>query len=248
MSIKVSDPNSKSNSGFIWALVVLLAIVAAVIGYIVWNGQNAKTEHLAEREVEQVAMTMEYDPEDPAVVLSSDKADKDTKTFDLYEDASCPHCSELAEATDADMKTAIEAGEINVAIHPLSFLDGKDFENQDGHSTKAVAALLAAAQAGDATTYWNLRKVIFEQQQDIYNKWTMSDFANAAKELGADSKTVKAIEDADLKEAGKAAGANAAKLEKETGKLSSPRVIFEGKDLNSETEPITDWVELAKSK
>ncbi len=244
MSNKVSNPNSKSNSGFLWGLVALVVIIAVVLVYIVSKSQGAKTEHLANYEVEDVAMSMTYD--DNGITLSAPDAGKDVKTVELYEDFSCPHCGELATATDADFKTAVENGEFNVTIRTLNFLDGQDLENQQGHSTKAAAAMNTIAQAGDIKTYWNLRAYLLQNQSDVYNKWAMEDFAAAAEELGADKDVVNAIKDADIKAQGnEPAAANAKKLQDETGELSSPRVVYDGKDINGENESIGDWVSMA---
>ena len=84
-------------------------------------------------------------------------------------------------------------------------------------------------------------------QQVVYNKWEMKDFADAAKQFGADDATVDAIKDADLKaDGGDIAAANAMKLKEETGQVSSPRIIHDGKDLIGDNEDITTWVEKAK--
>ena len=222
----------------------MLLIIAGVIGYIVWSGQGAKTEHLAEREVTPVAMTLTYD--NGKATLSSDKATKDTPTIEIFEDFSCPYCGELAKGTDADMKKAIEEGKLNVVIRTLNFLDGKDLESSSGHSTKAAAAMNAVAQAGDVQTYWNLRDVLMQSQKDVYNKWDIEDFANAAKELGAEKDVVDAIKKADIKELGNTpAAANAKELEEETGELSSPRVIYQDKDLIGDNENIMKWLDKA---
>lgn len=78
---KVSDPNAKGSSGFLWAVGVLLVIVAVVIGFIVWKGQGAKTEALGDMPTEETSMNMEYD--DNAVVLKAADAKKDATEVEL---------------------------------------------------------------------------------------------------------------------------------------------------------------------
>ena len=118
---KVTNPNSKGNSGFFWAVGVLLVIAAVVIGYIVMSGKDAKSDKIAENAVD---VTMETSVDDNGVVtLKSASAKKDAPEVDLYEDFSCPHCAELAEGSDKAMKEAIENGELVVNIHTLNFLD-----------------------------------------------------------------------------------------------------------------------------
>ena len=238
---KVTDPNAKGGNGFIWGVGVLLVIIAVVIGYIVWNGKQSDDG------IEDVNMTMEYS--DGAITLKGENATDDTPEVDLYEDYSCPHCAELAQATDGDMKKAIEDGKLIVHVRTLNFLDGKDIENQEGYSTKAAAAMSELAKSGDIKTYWNLRDYMLQNQQKVATSWDIKDIADAAKELGADDDVVDSIKDVDIKQGNKVAKTNYDKLDKETGTVSSPRIIKDGKDVPSEKDQkagknLGDWVEI----
>ena len=238
---KVSDPNAKGGNGFIWGVGVLLVIIAVVIGYIVWNGKQSDDG------IEDVNMTMEYS--DGAITLKGENATDDTPEVDLYEDYSCPHCAELAAATDGDMKQAIEDGKLIVHVRTLNFLDGKDIEGQDGYSTKAAAAMSELAKSGDIKTYWNLRDFLMQNQQSVANKWGVEDIANQAKELGAEDDVVESMKDVDIKQGNKVAKTNYDKLDKETGSVSSPRIVQNGKDVPSEKDQkagknLGDWVEI----
>ncbi|WP_408927794.1 DsbA family protein [Corynebacterium tuberculostearicum] len=238
---KVSDPNAKGGNGFIWGVGVLLVIIAVVIGYIVWNGKQSDDG------IEDVNMTMEYS--DGAITLKGENATDDTPEVDLYEDYSCPHCAELAAATDGDMKQAIEVGKLIVHVRTLNFLDGKDIEGQDGYSTKAAAAMSELAKSGDVKTYWNLRDFLMQNQQSVANKWETGDIADQAKELGAEDDVVESMKDVDIKQGNKVAKTNYDKLDKETGSVSSPRIVQNGKDVPSEKDQkagknLGDWVEI----
>ena len=238
---KVSDPNAKGGNGFIWGVGVLLVIIAVVIGYIVWNGKQSDDG------IEDVNMTMEYS--DGAITLKGENATDDTPEVDLYEDYSCPHCAELAAATDGDMKQAIEDGKLIVHVRTLNFLDGKDIEGQEGYSTKAAAAMSELAKSGDIKTYWNLRDFLMQNQQSVANKWGIEDIANQAKELGAEDDVVESMKDVDIKQGNKVAKTNYDKLDKETGSVSSPRIVQNGKDVPSEKDQkagknLGDWVEI----
>ncbi len=181
---KVTDPNAKGGNGFIWGVGVLLVIIAVVIGYIVWNGKQSDDG------IEDVNMTMEYT--DGAITLKGENATDDTPEVDLYEDYSCPHCAELAQATDGKMKQAIEDGKLIVHVRTLNFLDGEDIENQEGYSTKAAAAMSELAKSGDIKTYWNLRDYMLQNQQKVAISWDIKDIADAAREFGADDDVVAA--------------------------------------------------------
>lgn len=238
---KVTDPNAKGGNGFIWGVGVLLVIIAVVIGYIVWNGKQSDDG------IEDVNMTMEYS--DGAITLKGENATDDTPEVDLYEDYSCPHCAELAQATDGKMKQAIEDGKLVVHIRTLNFLDGREIETQEGYSTKAVAAMSELAKSGDVKTYWNLRDFLMQNQQSVANTWETGDIADQAKELGAEDDVVDSIKDVDIKQGNKVAKTNYDKLDKETGSVSSPRIVKDGKDVPSEADQkagknLGDWVEL----
>ena len=238
---KVTDPNAKGGNGFIWGVGVLLVIIAVVIGYIVWNGKQSDDG------IEDVNMTMEYT--DGAITLKGENATDDTPEVDLYEDYSCPHCAELAQATDGKMKQAIEDGKLIVHVRTLNFLDGEDIENQEGYSTKAAAAMSELAKSGDVKTYWNLRDFLMQNQQSVANKWETGDIADQAKELGAEDDVVDSIKDVDIKQGNKVAKTNYDKLDKETGCVSSPRIVKDGKDVPSAADQkagknLGDWVEI----
>ncbi len=237
MSTKVSDPNAKGGSGFLWAIVAVVVIAIAVIAYIIFSGQGAKTEHLADREFEQVSFEADFGGN--TVTLAAGGTDENTPEVDLYEDFSCPHCATLSENSDEDMKNAVEGGELVVNVHTLNFLDRGA---TDGHSTQSLAALLAVEEAGDPALYWNYRGMLMEEQEDIYNKWSNDDFANAAEELGAPGEVVDAIRDgAHMEDAAQVGQENGAKLEEQTGSISSPRVVQNGQDV--EVADINQWVD-----
>lgn len=229
----VRNPNQKSH-GFLWALIALLVIAAVVIGYIVMNGQNAKTDKVADRPQTDVHFNVTY--KDQAIELRSPKATDKTPVVDLYEDFACPHCGEMARATDGDMAKAIEDGKLVVNIRTLVFLDQ---DNKDGHSHHAGSAAQAVAKSGNAKTFWNYRAMMLEDQEKIYNKWSDADFAQAAKHLGADDDTAKTIKDgANQEDFNKDTQANYERLEKAVGQVSTPLVIQNGKEVQLE-----NWIE-----
>lgn len=236
----VSDPSAQSNRGFLWALLALLLIVAAVIAYIVWSGRGAQLDKIAEHK-EEVSFTA-TEKDDSYVELKSDKAAKDAKTVDLYEDFSCPHCADLAKATDDQMKDAIDKGDLIVNVHHLNFLDGQDYGTNTGHSTRALAATHVLAKNGETDAWWSLRKYLLENQDDAYS-WEAKDFAEAAKAFGADGESVSEIKDGNLSEAQDVAENNAKKLDEQTGNVSSPRVLVDGKDMDIQNS--MDWVKEA---
>lgn len=233
MSTKIKSPNERGN-GFLWALLAVLVIAVGVVGFIVVSGKDSKD---AKEEATQEKVNFNITSSNNMITLKSASATDSTAAVDLYEDYSCPHCSELAVATDGNMKTAIESGKLVVNIHPLNFLDHGD---TDGHSTRAGAAALAVSQSNDASLYWNYRAKLMTDQKNIYKRWSNEDFADAAKKMGASSDVVDKIKDgADKDTMIQTAEANSKKLEEQTGSVSSPRVVKDGKDVQLSEK----WVE-----
>lgn len=241
MSTKIKSPNEKSN-GFLWALLAVLLIAAVVVGYIFINGKNAKIEKVTEG-VTKTNVDFNLVAKDNAYELKSAKATDSTPQVELYEDFSCPHCSDLAIATDEDMRKAVEAGELIVNVRTLHFLDNG---NNDGHSTRAGDALRVVAESGDASGYWNFRDLLMKKQKEIYSKWTMKEFSDAARQVGVSEATATKIAElpADHAQGVAMFKANEDKLKADTGKVSSPRIIKNGKDI----EDLTNWVSVAKQK
>lgn len=232
MSTKIKNPNEKSN-GFLWALIALIVIVAVVVGYIVISGREANNNEYADREREAVSFSSSIDGS--SIVLKSDNAADNAKVVDLYEDYSCPHCRDLAEATDADMKQLIEEGKVIVHVRSLNFLDNAP----GGNSSRAGAAAYTIAESGDTETYWNYRTLLMQEQQNIYGQWDNAKFGNVAGQLGASEDVVNQITDGANMDAfaNDVAAPNATKLEQDGGSVSSPRVFVDGQ----EVQDVMNW-------
>lgn len=243
MSNKVQNPNQGGSKAFLWALVGVVVVAIAVVAYIVFQGQGAKTEFVADRDFEETAISATLEGEKVTMAAESGAAD-DAQVVQLYEDFSCNYCALLAENTDDDMKAEIESGNLVVEIHPLNFLDRG---NTEGHSTHALAAILSVADSGDSDLYWNYRTLLLEEQSDMINQWSDEDFAAAAEKMGAEASVADAIRNgANIDRANELAAANAEALTEQTGSVSSPRVVQDGQDLP--IEDINQWVEYIKQQ
>ncbi|WP_278764046.1 DsbA family protein [Corynebacterium argentoratense] len=227
MSTKVKNPNEKSY-GFIIALLVIIVLGLGVISYIVISGNKAQTE---QREASMVAVdNLEVSYKDNAITLKSPAATADTPQVDLYEDYSCPHCAELAEAADADMLKAIEEGKLVVHVRTLNFMD----QGTEANSTRAGAAALAIAKSGDAQGYWNYRAMLMRDQNMLRTSdWDNAKYGDAAVDYNVPDDVVKDIKDgADVDAMKDFANASADSLKAAIGKVSSPHILYDGKDLD----------------
>ena len=238
-STKVANPNSSGGKGFWWALGALILIGALVIGLIVYNGRGARADRLAENMENVDGVTMELT--DNAITLSGENADG-AKEASLYEDFACHYCADLATKSDAQMLEKIKSGELKVHIHPMVFLDGTGQQYNKGYSTQALAAALALADKGDVAAYWNMRKVLLEEQQSLYSSSDNNSLADTAKDFGASKDAVQAIRDGEYEDKAKELGeANEKDLVDKTGELSSPHVLVDGKDV--ESNPLEKWID-----
>ncbi|WP_257181251.1 DsbA family protein [Corynebacterium cystitidis] len=236
---KVQNPNQSSNTGFIWAIVAVVVIAAIVIGFIVYNGRSQKAAEMAENMVPVEGVEMAYDKDEGTIVLSATDGGEEAPHAELFEDFSCDYCAQLAENTDEQMLEEIKAGDLEVAIRSLNFLD----RSEEGNSTRVLAAVLATADSGDVDLYWNFRKTMMEKQQEIYNQWSNEQFADLAEAYGADAATVDAIRNGEyMDEATSVAQKNADYINEQTGDVSSPRVLVDGQDV--QVEDINTWIDV----
>ncbi|MDO4928981.1 MAG: thioredoxin domain-containing protein [Corynebacterium sp.] len=236
----VINPNENSH-GFMWAMITLIVIIIAVIGYIVWANRGSDSESIA-TDWNQVSTNVEVELDDESVVITSENTKDDATVVEIYEDFSCQHCAELATATDADMLSAIEDGDIIVHIRDLNFMDRGQ---TDGNSNRVGASAYALAADGDANAYWNLRAMALEEQTEVYNNFDLNKLADAAAEFGASDDAVSAIRDFKHQEEFAAdAEANADRLEAAIGSVSSPHVFINGEEVDS--SELQNWVSIAR--
>lgn len=245
MSQKIKNPNEKS-SGFLVGIIALVVIVLAVIGAVLYMGRNQPMEGLPNDDVDfNVAV------DGDVIRLSSDKAGDDAVVAQVFEDFSCGYCGEMATGGHSDELKALNEGTLVVEQHTLNFLDGTEPGSgkvkQDGHSTKSMAIMREIAKTGDAKLYWNFHAMMMKDQQTAAG-WSNEELAERAKSMGADDELVAKITDGiDTAEAKKAAEGNYGTLEKALGKVSSPHVLVDGKDVldNLGERPLSDWVKAA---
>lgn len=237
----VINPNEKSHA-FVWAMLVLILIVAAVIGYVVYTNANKEDSNEVVAGWEKVSTSINTDIEGDAIVLTSDNTTDDSTKVELYEDYSCPACAQLAVATDADMLKAVEDGDIVVYIRDLNF---KDEGQNDGNSNRVGAASYAIAENESAEVYWNFHAMAMEHQDTIYSSWDLEDLANAARDLGAKDETVEAIKNFDYQDTFlEVADNNTELLRSKINGVSSPNVFINGEHVDPSN--IINWVAMAR--
>lgn len=242
----MQNPNAKGGAGFIWALLAIVVIAALVIGLVFFNGRTQRSEAIAEKMVAVDNLKVAYNEGDPYFVLSAANGAENAPAVDLFEDFSCPHCADLAKETDGEMLEKIQAGDLTVNLHPMTFLDGQGAQYKQGHSTRALAAELALAANNDVSALWNMRAALFENQQGLYNKLDANGFADQARDFGASEQAVNDIRsDKYLSVAEEMGKTNLDYQNEKTGEAYTPRVMRDDKDLETPGGDISKWLEAA---
>lgn len=238
---KVQNPNQKGNSAFIWAVVVVIAIAALVIGMILYNGRNKQDEALQDYAVDSSGISVQYTEGEDVIHIAGDNSKDDAKTAELFEDFSCTHCADLHIASDQAMMDKLKAGEIKVDLRPMIALD----RGTEGHSTKALAAELALFNAGDNEAAFSLRNYLMADQEEAYKaKMENADFADKAAAFGASGAAQQDIRDGKFIDAAKTMGDDNQKLQNDTtGESWTPRVLIDGKDVEDIDPDRDNWPE-----
>lgn len=241
MSQKIKAPNaSKGGNGFLWGIIAILVIAAVAIGFIVYNNQKHKVDNISLPNDEvKVKMTAK----DSIVTLEAENAGDNVPTVEVFEDFSCHYCAQLETASSDDVKKALEDGKVKVKFRFLNFLDRGD---ESGPSTRGAAVAWAVAKTGDVDAFWNLHRLMMEEQSTVTRQWEWDELANAADKMGVDGGVVEKIRDKSVKDEGaKISRENDKEVEKREGDVSSPLLYKNGKRFDPPMNPdetLGSWV------
>jgi len=241
VSQKIKAPNaSKGGNGFLWGIIAILVIAAVAIGFIVYNNQKHKVDNISLPNDEvKVKMTAK----DSIVTLEAENAGDNVPTVEVFEDFSCHYCAQLETASSDDVKKALEDGKVKVKFRFLNFLDRGD---ESGPSTRGAAVAWAVAKTGDVDAFWNLHRLMMEEQSTVTRQWEWDELANAADKMGVDGGVVEKIRDKSVKDEGaKISRENDKEVEKREGDVSSPLLYKNGKRFDPPMNPdetLGSWV------
>lgn len=199
--------------------VVAIAVMAAVVGYVLWTRPVTPTY---------------------GAVAGADgvvTAGRGPVAVDLYEDFLCPGCRALDERDGNALTTALNDGKVTVRFHMLGFLDSRT--NPPGYSTRAADASLCAAAAGIYGPY--RQKLFADQPAEGSAGLTDDQLVAFGTELGATGDFAGCVKgsthDAAIASATEAARASAPL--KTNGTFGTPTIVVGGTraDLND-----ADWL------
>ena len=235
---KVKNPNEKGGSGFIWAIVAIIAIALLVLAFIVFNGRSNQQAAVEENMFDTTGITATWSEDEEVIHLASEES-PEAPAADLYEDFSCSYCGDLEVETGGEMIDALKAGDIQVELRPMVLLDQANV----GHSTRSLSAMLAMFAHGDVNAALNYRDYMFSNQQDVYNRMELEDLAELAQSLGASDAAVQDIRDGSYIET--AQNMSAANQQRQAeidpdGQVWTPRVAIDGETIPQEQR--NEWV------
>lgn len=171
-------PRSNSTAKVIVAVVVVLLVVAGVVTAITLGRSDKKAATTAggsalPKNVAAMGAGIVVNPGAPANV----------PTLDLYEDFQCPVCARFEEIFGLQLKDMVQANQIKLVAHPLSFLD----DNLRNDSSNRAAN--AAACAADQDKFLQYHAATFQgqptQEGAGYSDAALKDFATKAGITGA---------------------------------------------------------------
>ncbi|GAA1467100.1 DsbA family protein [Microbacterium thalassium] len=104
-------------------------------------------------------------------------------TVVVFGDAACPHCMILDAEVGDTLAAAVDAGEITLELHPMTYVSEKRGDTTD-YSTRSAALLFAAADAGETDAVPALYALIQENQVDETGAPSDEELLTYAAEAG----------------------------------------------------------------
>jgi protein-disulfide isomerase len=138
------------NQRIIGIIVVLVLLIAlGLIGFFVWKSNQPKptlTAPQAKAAVEKVEPKPTLATSNGGFVISKNGVGKPiagVPTVQTYMDFMCPACGMFERQMGPTWQKLVDAGQINLEMHPNAFLDAS---SSDQYSTRATSAIVYVAQ------------------------------------------------------------------------------------------------------
>ncbi len=136
-------------------VVAIIAILALVIGLLIWHPwvkadeDSEITAEQAYEQLQQVEVKPSVADSKGGILLSKDGVNKSIEnvpTVGIYMDFMCTGCGNFNRTVESTLKTMLDAGQINIELHPMSF---GDRWSSDNYSTRAANMLLYIIEHDD---------------------------------------------------------------------------------------------------
>ncbi|TCD54277.1 hypothetical protein EJ419_04360 [Alloscardovia theropitheci] len=174
-------------------LVVVLGVVAYFVGRNIYESNRSSEQANAQayEAVQAVKVKPKNAAADGGFILSKDGVNKpvnDVPTIDNYMDFICPACGVLARSIDEDLTAMMNAGQVNISIHPSAFLNSA---SSDKYSTRS-AAFVSYVADNDPEHAMPLIEAMFAttfqpSEGSAYKSVSNDDLTKLAESVGVDS-------------------------------------------------------------
>lgn len=231
---KIKDPTKNNGNSTILIGSIVLIIVVVLGGLYFFLNKQAE-----EREVWDMTisapdnLTVEYVEDDIlGHYVSFRTVEEPDHVIDIFEDPSCPFCSDFAQAHGETLNDKLASGELELNAHMMNFLD----ENSGmTYSDDASSIIIELAKNGDAVNAWRVYNEIWENQPGTGTALdqvpTMDDMISALKssDVTVDESVIQELEDDSQKgqRAQKSNVTNTDSLIETTNRVSTPTVFFD---------------------
>lgn len=175
----------------IGAVVVIIVLLAAVlIGVSVWRANHPASSSSQSVTLSQAKANVEKVETKPTnldgnwgYLISKNGINKPIKnvpTITLYMDFMCPACGTYERSVDSTLSKMYEAGQVNLELFPMGFLDAS---STDQYSTRSASAMAYVAQHEPQHLFSAIQAMYEEdfQPQEAYNYKPVSNAKIAAQ-------------------------------------------------------------------
>lgn len=137
-----SEKERKSQTiiGIIAVIIIAALIMTAVFSIV--KALNAKSNAMSADEAYSTLQNTDNVPKnatkDGGVVFSKNN-EKDIPTVEIYLDPLCPACTQVDRLLNATLEKMYNAGQIQMEIHPLDFLDANTNDQYSNRTSSAIA-------------------------------------------------------------------------------------------------------------
>ncbi|MDF7663089.1 thioredoxin domain-containing protein [Bifidobacterium sp. ESL0763] len=131
--------------GFVgMVLVIALITVIGLVSYKSIHQRNVAqsvTVQQSYQDLQAVKLKPKYADAKGGILFSHlgyGKTEPNAPTLEIFTDPMCPGCAVLHQQMDETFRSMLDAGQVNLSIHPVTFLDGS---SSDQYSTRASGAV-----------------------------------------------------------------------------------------------------------
>lgn len=144
---KYRRPMSSSMKAFIVVIVIIFLCCAGIFGYFYWkHSQRKASQQVTAAEIAALPNKPTDSNSTYGFLISKNGVNKPVPgvpTVQIYTDFICPWCGQFDRQLDPTFMKMIAAGQLNLNLHPCTFLDEA---SSDHYSTRTAAAAVYVAQ------------------------------------------------------------------------------------------------------